>query len=168
MAHIAQVHRLKQLFLQEEWKVEKLQPSTKLYSTNAIILVPDTAGLNCNVSYVKSAFIPTIPAQDAGVEYWRLNLMHYYVKKRIPILGIGTSACLIFGELCGNLIYGRDGLSFGAPRKDRVIDSGNDWFIGKNCAGMQTFQVDENLSMFAEALLPKAPDGDSAMVPVLV
>jgi hypothetical protein len=165
--YLTQVHQIKTLFQREEWYVEKLQPYTKIYNPNAVILIPDTAGLNVNMEYVKTKFPPIFPPQDPGLEYFRLNFLHYYVKKKMPILGIGTSSFLIFAEVCkGNLIFGADGLSWGATKLPNV-DTNTNNFVGPYCGGLLNFSINEDLCEFAEALLPR-PDGGEEVEPALV
>ena len=155
--YIQQIHQLRLLFNKNGWEVRKIEPYDRIYNPRAVLLIPDTGGLNCNMEYMLE--MANTPPQDNGIEYFRTHTLHYYVKKNIPILGLGTSAYLTFAEVCsGKLLFGNDGLSCGASKKK--TDVYNDHFVGPNCGGLFQFGLNEDLVLFAESLLPRnSPTG---------
>jgi hypothetical protein len=163
--HLAEhVYKIRMLFLRYGWQVQLLETETRTYHPNCVLIIPDTGGINTNVSYFKTP-APGIPPQDQGIESFRLNSLHYWVNKKVPIIGLGYSAFLTFAEVCGgNLLCGSDGLSF-MHRKD--VDIYETKFFGKRAAGFVDYQIDESLISLAESLLPKeAPPEDEVLVSV--
>lgn len=158
----AHVHYVRMLFLSNGWEVQKISPDQKTYHENGILLLPDSSGLNGCVSYCmdEDAWMPpNIPAQDQAVEFFRLNVLKYYINKGIPILGLGYSSLLTFAEvLGGKLIFGQDGMSRGAQKYKIVDDDGVFYSTvpGKICAGFDQyapFEYGEELVVTAEKLL---------------
>lgn len=150
------VHCLRKLFQADGWDVVKIEPDRKYYSDKAVVLVPDTGGLNTTVQYfISDAATPALAGQDNAIEYFRLNMLQWYVKKNMPILGIGTSAYLIFAELLrGKIMWGMDGLSYGHTSTE-ILQLENGILTPKT--GCWTGPVDEDLCLFARTLLPKNP-----------
>jgi len=157
------VHQLRMLFIVNGWQVQLLEHGTRTYHPRAVLIIPDTGGINTNVSYFTSP-APGIPPQDQGVERFRLHDFHYWVKKGVPILGLGYSAFLTFAELGGKLYCGSDGLGF---IQQKNVDIYHDKFFGKNSAGLVDYKVDESIVVLAETLLPKdAPPAEEVFVSV--
>lgn len=175
---VKHVAKLRDMFFANGWQVQKISPDQKAYSEDSILIVPDTGGINSNVSYcgMEDLILPfNCPPQDQGVEYFRLNTLHYYINKKIPILGIGYSSYLIFAEvLGGKLFQGPDGISRAVLPK--IVDDEQGFLSSipkKVCAGFdQQYSKEvpfaEDLIILADKLL-KLREGDgSNLVPVPV
>jgi len=101
---------------------------------------------------------PNIPPQDQGVEWFRLNSLHHYVKREMPILGIGYSAYLIFAEvLGGRLSHGKDGMDIGTTTHKIIREDGGFYSYEEGapvCAGLYESDPDgEDIVATAERLL---------------
>lgn len=145
------------LFRRDGWQVQFIDESTRSYHPNAVVIIPDTKGLNVNVEYVKIKSF-SFPPQDQLVEAFRLNSLFYWVKKKTPVIGIGTSAYLTFAELCqGTLIFGPHGMSIGASKQPCVVEDA--YFLGEKCGGLWTYDEDELLLLAAKLLTGPEPQG---------
>ena len=157
------VYQLRMLFMVNDWQVQLLEHDARTYHPKSVVLIPDTGGINTNVSYFRSS-APGIPPQDQGIERFRLHSMQYWVNKKVPILGLGYSAFLTFAELGGTLYCGKDGLGF---NHKKGVDIYHDKFFAHNAAGLVNYEIDENIVLLAESLLPKdAPPEEEVFVSV--
>lgn len=161
------VNKIRLLFLSHGWQVHKVSPDEKTYATNGVLLLPDTKGINANVSYFRTggtACVPHIRPQDQAMEHHRLNSLAYYMQKGIGVMGLGTSAFLIFAEaLQGNLSYGSEGLWFGASRL-KLLDppdnqTGKFFHDKPRVGGIVEYNINEELVIFAEQFLPRKNGG---------
>jgi hypothetical protein len=97
--------RIKTLFLMEGDACYSIGPNKRLHVD--VLIIPDSEGLNCTTS----AFYPHhkvpahYPGQDQWAELFRLMSADWYVKKRIPIVGIGTGALLLYDILGGKIQF---------------------------------------------------------------
>jgi hypothetical protein len=158
LKRIKHVAKLRDLFVSCGWEVRKISPEQKTFHPYSVLLVPDTKGINMNLSYFKgNGGRPVFyRGQDNGVEYFRLNTLDYWVKKNTPILGLGTSAFVIFAEvLQGVIVTGYEGLSFGRTDSDLLVNNENEFLSLPKAGGKVNFNLDEELVHFAESLLRK-------------
>lgn len=169
------VQKLRCLFLENGWEVKKVSIGEKTYHENAVLILPDTKGINATISYFQSGgtfTVPNIPPQDQAIEHFRLHQLQYFVHRKIGVLGLGTSAFLIFAEvLRGNLQYGRDGLWYGDSKTKLLDPPGSDsqgrFFHDKPlAAGLAEYKYNEDLVLFAEKLLPKKGGGELVKITV--
>ena len=143
-----------------DWEVRLISPNERHYHQNAVLLIPDTHGLNtaCDTFLRGENVLPApCPAQDQAVEYFRLNTMQWYIDKNVPILGIGYSALLIFADICrGLLMWGPDGLCATGDLtvKSKVFWDG-EFFVQKDpvlAGGLLQYSIEE-VVVAAEKLL---------------
>lgn len=138
-----------------DFEVKRLGPDDKHKHPNCVVLLPDV-GINANISYFLSSgsIPPNVPPQDQLLEYWKLNMMGYYVNNKIGICGIGHSAFLIFAELLkGQLMFGKDGLQpTGDIHKTAKWDDDLSHFTARQplCAGYTGTELDEDFVVFVD------------------
>ena len=165
---------LRNFFLDAGWDVSIISPDEKHFHKRSVLLLPDTGGINANVSYFtrEAKLPPNVPTQDQAMEFFRLETLSWYLKKReqgtarIGVLGIGYSAFLTFAECLGGSLYkNEDKLVFG--HTTAVVDIEHDWFHSKThrVAGLVQPPSMSHILKMAELLLK---GGDGSVVPVTV
>jgi hypothetical protein len=165
---------IRNYFLDREWQVVTISPDQKHYHPKSVLLIPDTGGINANISYFKreSKLPPNIPPQDQALEYFRVETLSWYMKKQDEgkgkngILGIGMSAFLTFAEVLGGSVYRKDGeMCFGHTTTDSEVNERFFHNRQKRVAGLVSPTLGDIYNM-ATTLL-KGGDGEDA-VPVMV
>lgn len=167
--------QIRNFFLDNEWEVVFIGPNQTHKHHRSVLLLPDTGGINANVSYFlkESALPPNIPPQDQALEYFRLNTLTWYMRQqeqrnaRVGILGIGYSAFLTFAECLGGSVYYRKSeLHFGVNKDAESTYVYDDHFINaqKRIAGLVNPSL-ENILAMANTLL-KGGGNDPVPVPV--
>lgn len=154
-----------------DWEVKFIDVKDRHIHPNSVLFLPDTKGLNCTVSYVESGHqIYGVKPQDPVLEAFRLEMLHYYVAKKVGVFGIGSSALLTFAEV----LKGKLSLSPGPkpelwftgdihtkayfPSPEKFFSQGE-----KLCGGAVDYELNEDLVSFVEEIFFKRPQ---ELVPV--
>lgn len=68
------------------------------------LILPDTGGFDCTSSafYPHSKYPPNHPGQDQAMQFFTKYTLDWYIKKKIPILGIGSGGLIIWSEVLRN------------------------------------------------------------------
>lgn len=165
---------IRNFFLDREWQVVTISPDQKHYHPRSVLLLPDSGGINANISYFKreSKLPPNIPPQDQALEYFRVETLSWYMKKqeegkgRNGILGIGMSSFLTFAEVLGGSVYRKDGeMRFGHVTEDVEVYDSFFHHQKRRVAGIVKPSLVDIYNM--ANLLLKGRDGEDA-VPVMV
>jgi hypothetical protein len=108
-ALLAEEHRLKLLFLMEGDNAFSINPHKRV-NVDVLILL-DTGGINCTTSGFYPTFKtpPAVPGQDQWYEAFRVYSLQWYIQKKIPMVGIGTSALLLWDSVLGGKICYEEG-----------------------------------------------------------
>ena len=94
-----QVLELKRVILSEGDQVHIISPDEKSFGD--ILIIPHFEGFNTTTAAFCPHFSvpPPCSGSDQWVEFFRVNLLSYYVKKGIPLCGIGSGACILYSEV---------------------------------------------------------------------
>lgn len=104
-------------------KVRIITHDEQRWLEGCVLILPNTGGLNANISYCDKSMLFE-PPQCNRLEYFRLNHLYWYVNKGTPIVGLGHSSWLIFGEVLKGKLFLKDGIIDGDAMTSSVVD----WF----------------------------------------
>jgi hypothetical protein len=144
-----QVRALMHLFVMDDWKVTIVTSPTYRGFGDLLVLC-DTGGLD---PLVKGAFYPhynvtpPIPGQDPWMAEFLSHTLDYYVNKKIPIIGLGTTACALYVEAGGKLDYLKGEVEpFYDPQKaDFLFPNTEDWsFVTGKFWGIKQCTFDQD------------------------
>lgn len=141
-----------------------------------VLIIPDTGGFNLNTSGIYPHF--TVPpaftqGQDQWVEFFRVNdVLRWYLDKKIPVIGYGTSALLLYTEALGGKIGfdGRNIIPFKSNTSKGYFYNDTDFEgttkQGGQVKGIRYFNPDTFMDDVYDMISPSGPQG--AKVPVSV
>jgi len=139
-------HRIKIAFLTEGDNAYSINPTIK-NRVDALILL-DTGGYNCTTAafYPHLRVPPPVKGQDQWYEAFRLYSLEWYIKKRIPIIGIGTSGLMLWEALGGKIEWFDNQL---VPAKDHnkaVFSKSSSWDFSHDVFfGFEDMPMDKDL-----------------------
>lgn len=167
---LAEEHRLKLLFLLEQDNAFSVNPH-KLVQVDVLILL-DTGGINCTTKgfYPHLKIPPNIKGQDQWYEAFRIYCLDWYIKKKIPIVGIGTSALLLYSEALNGKIHYQEGEL--VPEKDHdkaLFESGSGYnFTTPYYVGLLEMPQDMDFYRIVHRLYKQRVSDNNAAIEVAV
>lgn len=171
-------HRLKHMFLTSEDNCYSLNPNKSRQAVDVLLLL-DTGGLNCNVSYTLSGckVPPYYPGQDQWYEYFRVHNMDWHLRRGTPIIAFGSSALMLWGALGGKVEYNDEQLVVAKDHNlaefGKFESLGLTNFPASDCdfscgvyVGLESQPMDIDLYRIASKLVRRKLDMDTANIAI--
>lgn len=160
---IHQEQRLTEAFLLDKRDVRIIMPNDKTIVD--CLILPDTGGLNCVGPFFPHFDVPPVfPGQDQWMEFFRINFLNYWINKKVPIVGIGTSGLMLYHHVLGGKLDCMDGEV--EPFRDPNVaffyhNNGDNWtFKGDNILGIYRELEPDDLVILIGKAFPKPEKAD--------
>lgn len=159
-------------FQKEERKTEGGSISKISITSKTIgdyLLIPPFRGYDCTTAgYMGGASIPPrdVPGLEQWPNLWRQEMMDYYIKKGVPLVGFGHSALLIWERLGGRIGYNDQEGLFAMENKKLALFENNSFKTNTHLGYFGS--LIDGLAAFESHLAGHRPDSDDDVVKVKV